>query len=153
MTREFEAAALELWAIAYKVAFRVLGERTAAEDVAQDALARAAVSWGSIAAATCKGWVARTATNLAIDEARRRTRRRRPVSLDHGRGSVEALVEEREELRRLLGSLPRRQRQVVVLRYLADLTEAETAGALGISIGSVKQHARRALAALRPQVT
>jgi DNA-directed RNA polymerase specialized sigma24 family protein len=48
--------------------------------------------------------------------------------------------------------LPRRQREVVALRYLADLGEADTASLLGITIGSVKQHARRALEALRNNV-
>ena len=46
-------------------------------------------------------------------------------------------------------ALPRRQREVVVLRYLADLSEAATAQELGTSVGSVKQHAHRGLAALR----
>ena len=46
-------------------------------------------------------------------------------------------------------SLPTRQRDVLVLRYLADLTEADTAAALGVAIGTVKQHAHRGLAALR----
>jgi RNA polymerase sigma-70 factor (sigma-E family) len=48
-----------------------------------------------------------------------------------------------------LGDLPRRQREVVVLRYYADLSEADIAEALGISRGSVKSHASRAMAALR----
>lgn len=153
MTDEFDAEAPELWAIAYRVAFRVLGERSAAEDAAQDTLARAAVHWRSIGSTTREGWVARTATNLAIDEARRRNRRRRTARPGQAHGSFETVVEEREALRRLLGSLPRRQREVIALRFLADLTEAETAATLGISVGSVKQHAHRALAVLRPQVT
>jgi DNA-directed RNA polymerase specialized sigma24 family protein len=50
-----------------------------------------------------------------------------------------------EALRRL----PSRQREVVVLRYLGDLSQAETAAALKVSEGAVKQHASRGLAALR----
>lgn len=46
-------------------------------------------------------------------------------------------------------SLPRRPRDVVVLRYLADLTETDVAAALDCTTGTVKQHAHRELAALR----
>jgi RNA polymerase sigma factor (sigma-70 family) len=48
----------------------------------------------------------------------------------------------------LLGTLPCRQRQVLVLRYFVDLTEAQIAYELGVSRGSVKTHASRGLAAL-----
>ena len=49
----------------------------------------------------------------------------------------------------MLRRLSRRQREVVAMRYLADLPEAEVAAALGCSVGTVKQHASRGLAALR----
>ncbi|GAA1913509.1 sigma-70 family RNA polymerase sigma factor [Nocardioides hwasunensis] len=52
------------------------------------------------------------------------------------------------DLLRALSELSPRQRAVVVLRYFEDLTEAETAEALGCSLGSVKTHHSRALAAL-----
>jgi RNA polymerase sigma factor (sigma-70 family) len=48
-----------------------------------------------------------------------------------------------------LGKLPRRQREVLVLRYYLDLSEAEIADTLGISRGAVKSHASRGLAALK----
>jgi RNA polymerase sigma factor (sigma-70 family) len=56
---------------------------------------------------------------------------------------------QRIDLHRALDTLSRRQREVIVLRFLADLPEAEVARALGCSVGSVKQHASRGLAALR----
>jgi RNA polymerase sigma factor (sigma-70 family) len=95
--------------------------------------------------------VARVTANLAIDHLRR-TRGRSlegwgppaTASPDHG-----ALAAERTELVRALSQLPRRQRQVVVLRYLADLPESRVATELGCSPGTVKQHASRGLAALR----
>ena len=58
-------------------------------------------------------------------------------------------MEDRDALWRALATLPRRQRAVVVLRYYEDLSEAETAAALGISTGTVKSQASRALAVLR----
>jgi len=58
-------------------------------------------------------------------------------------------IDERDVLWRALGALPRRQRAVVVLRYYEDLSEAETAAALGVSRGTVKSQASKALAALR----
>ena len=51
-----------------------------------------------------------------------------------------------------LGRLPRRQREVLTLRYYLDLSEAQIANALSISPGSVKAHAHRGLAALRSEV-
>lgn len=53
------------------------------------------------------------------------------------------------DLVRALDTLSPRQRAVLVLRYFEDQTEAETADTLGCSVGSVKTHHRRALAALR----
>ncbi len=57
--------------------------------------------------------------------------------------------DEREQLWRALQRLPRGQRAVIVLRYFDDLSEQETATALGISVGTVKSQSSKALAALR----
>jgi RNA polymerase sigma factor (sigma-70 family) len=55
-------------------------------------------------------------------------------------------VDRRDELLRLLAHLPREQQEVLVLRYVADLTEAQTASALGIPAGTAKSRAARGLA-------
>ena len=57
--------------------------------------------------------------------------------------------EDRLDLLRALATLPPRQRAVVVLRYYEDLTEAQTAEALGIAVGTVKSQHAKALATLR----
>jgi RNA polymerase sigma-70 factor (sigma-E family) len=65
--------------------------------------------------------------------------------------SAEQQIVTRDELRRVrgeIGQLPRRQREVLVLRYYLDQSEAEIADTLGISRGSVKTHASRGLATL-----
>ncbi|MFN2522937.1 MAG: sigma-70 family RNA polymerase sigma factor, partial [Mycobacteriales bacterium] len=56
---------------------------------------------------------------------------------------------EQDAVARALRALPRRQREVVVLRYYADLSVEQTAYAMGISAGSVKSHTSRAMTALR----
>ncbi len=58
-------------------------------------------------------------------------------------------LDTREELLEALAALPPRQRTVIVLRYFLDLTETETAKALGCSTGTVKSNASKALAHLR----
>ncbi|WP_374778360.1 SigE family RNA polymerase sigma factor [Streptomyces sp. NBC_01310] len=56
---------------------------------------------------------------------------------------------ERDDLIKAMRGLQRRQREVLVLRYFADMTEAQVAGTLGISLGSVKAYGSRGIAALR----
>ena len=63
--------------------------------------------------------------------------------------SSSEITADRVDVVEALRALPRRQREVVILRYMADLSEQQVADRLGCSIGTVKQHAHRALAALR----
>ncbi|MCU1356803.1 MAG: putative polymerase subfamily sigma factor [Acidimicrobiales bacterium] len=156
----FDRSFDDLAALAYRVAYRLLGSRPEAEDVAQEAMTRAYARWRRVRG-HAEPWVARVATNLALDSLRRRARRpesvvdlARSTGEDRGdrsdrRPSAESAAIDRIELGRLLAQLPRRQREVVVLRYLADRSEIDTASELGTSVGSVKQHAHRGLAALR----
>jgi RNA polymerase sigma-70 factor (sigma-E family) len=141
----FEEAFDGLYARAYGVAFQLLGRRSEAEDVAQETLARAYVHWRAIRGRP-EGWVVKVAGNLSIDSWRRNRR------LQHGE-AVDAATPEpdaaRVDLHRALRKLSRRQREVLVLRFLADLPEADVAVALGCSVGSVKVHASRGLASLR----
>jgi RNA polymerase sigma-70 factor (sigma-E family) len=146
----FDLAFPGLYALAYRVAYRILGDRGDAEDVAQDTLARAAVRWSRLQDRP-EGWITRVASNLAIDRYRRR---KRPVTpLTGPVGIVDPYLGERGDLVRALRRLPRRQREAVVLRYLADLSEGQVALEMGCSVGAVKSHGARGLSSLRRQLS
>ena len=145
----FEEAFDDCYRVAYRAAYRLLGSRDDANDAAQEAMTRAYVRWSRIREYP-EPWVARVAMNLAIDTIRKRARRSAGQP-DHV--SVDDRHEERLDLANALARLPRRQRDVVALRFLADRTEDDVAGALGISIGTVKQHAHRGLETLRQSLT
>jgi RNA polymerase sigma-70 factor (sigma-E family) len=145
----FEEHFERLYARAYGVAYQLLGRRPEAEDVAQETLARCFVHWRKVRE-FAEAWVVRVAGNLAIDSWRRN--RRTDGAFDATSGSAAPTPgpdPQRVDLHHALSQLSRRQRDVLVLRFLADLPEAEVARALGCSVGAVKQHASRGLAALR----
>lgn len=145
----FDDAYPSLFARAYRAAYRLLGVRADAEEIAQEALTRAYVRWMTVAD-YAEPWVVRVATNLAIDVARKRAR----ISLEEVEHAVmvDAYADERLDLARALAALPRRQREVVVLRYLGDFSESEIARVLDCSNGTVKSHASRGLTALRSRL-
>jgi RNA polymerase sigma-70 factor (sigma-E family) len=137
-----------LYTRAYRVAYRFLGSQAAAQDVAQETLARAFAHWRSVGG-HAEGWCVTVASRLAIDSIRRRARQQLVEAHDRFVPSAAAAVDERLDLYAALHRLPRKQREVVVLRYLGDLSEAQTAKELGVSLGTVKSHASRGVAALR----
>ena len=144
----FEEAFEELYVRAYGVAYQLLGRRSESEDVAQESLARAFVHWRKIRG-YAEAWVVRVAGNLAIDTWRRMQRVDTAADTDRHAETSPGPTGQRIDLHRALESLSRRQREVIVLRFLADLPEADVARALGCSVGSVKQHASRGLTTLR----
>jgi RNA polymerase sigma factor (sigma-70 family) len=151
---DFREAFPTMFLVAYQVTYRVLGDVTRAEDAASETMARALVSWRRVGRMEHRnGWVARVAGNVAIDEVRRQNRRR---DVSETNGGVAADGTEAAVLRLALGAamaeLSGRQREVIALRYLADLDEAEVSRALGISVNSVKKHAARGKAALRARL-
>jgi RNA polymerase sigma-70 factor (sigma-E family) len=147
----FEESFSELYRLAYRVSFRVLGDRGDAEDVAQEALARTHLRWARLRDRP-EGWVVTVATNLSIDRLRRRRHAPLSVRATEPLVLVDAHLGERVDLAHALRRLPRRQRQVVVLRYLADWSELDVAEALGCAPGSVKSHAARGLSTLRKRL-
>lgn len=147
----FEEAFPRLFRDAYQVAFRLLGDRGEAEDVAQEACARTFSRWSSVRD-YAEPWCVRVASNLALDALRSRARsRRRQHQLEDSAVLTATVsgVDDRVDLYAALTRLPRRQRDAVVLRYIGDLSEHDTATVLGCSVGSVKTHSSRGIARLR----
>ncbi len=121
-----------------------------AEDLLQEALVRALGAWHRVRPGEEVAYVRRIMSNLAVD----RWRRRRPVVLggvpeQHAGRDDLVTVDHRSELVQGLAALTVRERAVVVLRYYADLSERQVADELGVSVGTVKSTASRALARLR----
>jgi RNA polymerase sigma factor (sigma-70 family) len=139
--------------VAYPEAYRLatgmgLGSHDA-EDVALESLTRTFVSWSRLGTASWKrAWLTRVVANLVIDVHRRR--RRPPSAESEATGDPQSAV--RVDLSRAIAKLPRRQRQVAVLRYLADLSVADVGDVLRMRPGTVKQHATRAVRALRAEL-
>lgn len=156
MTRHdgYEERFADLAVLAYRTAFRLTGDRQESEDFAQEALTRAYVRWSRIRDYD-EAWIVQVTTNLAIGRWRRaryRTQRARALAAEAASPAAVDRTAERLALVEALCALPRRQREVAVLRFVGDLSIDDTARALGCSIGTVKQHSARALAALRGSV-
>ncbi|HVE94924.1 MAG TPA: sigma-70 family RNA polymerase sigma factor [Acidimicrobiales bacterium] len=136
--------ATELREVARRVASRLVSPADA-EDIAQEAVLRATRDWARVGS-YAKPWIVRVATNLAIAQLRRDGREHDFVIPE---ASSEGHADLRIDLAEAVSALPVRQRQAVVLRYLADHDEATVASLLGCSRGSVKRHLHRATQALR----
>jgi len=134
---------------AVAAAQRVTGERSSAEDAAVEALTKAHLRWAYLA---CEEWRDLWVVRVSINEAIRHLPRLiRPVAAPQD-ADLADLVATREMVGWALAALPRRQREVVVLRHLLGLSEVEVASALEISHGTVKTHLRRGLAVLRSRL-
>ena len=131
---------------AVAVARKVTGDRAAAEDAALEALAKAHFRWDRIGPRPWRdAWVLKVAVNEAIRRLPRPTTA--PPARHHGDLADDVAL--RQTLSAALAQLPRRQREVIVLRYLLGLPETQVAEVLEISHGTVKTHLRRGISGLR----
>ena len=133
-----------------RTAYLLTGDHHEAEDLVQVALVRCVGHWAKIAADP-EPYVRTVLARESVTRWRRRRWREVSVALPE-LAAAEMANDDRVTLHAALARLSPRQRAVVVLRYYEDLTETETARALGISAGTVKSHARDALARLRQLV-
>lgn len=128
-------------------AWMLTGDAHAAEDLVQETLVRLYVRWGRIGHQQPAAYARRVLANLHTDRWRS-TRREVLVDQPHDiPGPV--LDAELVDLTRALQQLGTRERECVVMRHYLDLSEKQTAEALGVSVGSVKAYTSRGLAALR----
>ncbi len=139
-----------------RTAYLLTGDQHTAEDLVQTALAKLYLAWDRV---QDRGMIDSYVRRILVNENNslwRRAWKKREVSTDtlpdhqgvsdrHDDGQSAALWE-------FVQTLPRKQRAVVVLRYYEDLSEAEVAEILGISVGTVKSQSSRALAGLRARV-
>lgn len=144
----------ELFQVEYpglvRLAYVILRDRCSAEDVVMEAFLSLHAHWGSVRSKSAPLAYLRTAVIFGSRSRVRemvRERRRRQVSEVGSADPNSAWAIARDEAGALadgVRALPRRQREVVLCRYYLDLSEAETAEMLGISVGAVKRHAHRA---------
>ena len=143
------------------LAHMLCGDRGLAEDLVQTALERAYLRWDRIELGDPFGYVRKAVVNEHLSWRRRRPWRERAVG---GPAELEAGITDRAinhtedhapgidrdtALAAALARLTRRERATVVLRYVEDLTETQTAQALGVATGTVKSTTARALDKLR----
>jgi RNA polymerase sigma-70 factor (ECF subfamily) len=149
-------------AVAFRTAYLIVGDASEAEDAAQEAFVKAYRALGSFrSGAPFRPWLLAVVTNEARNRRKAAGRRfglalraAREDSPGEGASPEEAAVaaERRAELLGALGSLREEDRMVIGYRYFLQLTEAETAAALGCARGTVKSRLSRALARLREKM-
>jgi len=130
-----------------RLAYLLLGDQCASEEAVQDAYLRVHASWGRLREpAAAQAYLRQAVLNVAR-VALRHAPSPFPDAASAEYGALGRL--ERQSVVVALRSLPLRQREALVLRYYADLSEAQIAAAMRISAGAVKSHTSRGMAALR----
>src|SRR4051812_16497074 len=136
-----------------RTAYLLTGSRADAEDLLQTALAKTYLAWDRIREREAlDGYVRRVMVNTQTSRWRRKRVDEYPTDSIPERGTDRDAVNDlalHDALWSALSELPKRQRAMVVLRYYEDLSEAETADVLGVSVGTVKSTTSRALLKLR----
>lgn len=153
---DFRVFARDHWAPLLRTAILLSGDRQLGEDLLQEALMRTYVAWERIEPGAVVAYTRLVMANACTDRWRRQ--RLNVVLMDEAKlsnqGSIDQhqiAFEDHEEIVERLATLNQRERTIIVLRYLWDLPEREVADQLGVSVGTVKSTASRALARLRAE--
>jgi RNA polymerase sigma-70 factor (ECF subfamily) len=141
----------------YSLALRMLGDRHAAEDLAQDVFLQL---YRNLAAVSSEGhlrfWLRKVTMHRAIDRLRREPRHEVTALADAELPASEAPAADPildRRLRQLLAELPPAARAVLLLRYQEDLDPVDIARTLRMPVNTVKSHLKRSLAELRERIT
>jgi RNA polymerase sigma-70 factor (sigma-E family) len=138
-----------------RTGYALVGDWDLAEQLAQEAYLRLWRRWRWIAdPQAAPTYLQRTVVNLSRETIRRRVIERRVLNAGRRQPPAAAATDSAAvlELRRAIAVLPVRKRECVVLRYLLGLSEAETAGVLDISVGTVKSQTHKGLRLLRERL-
>lgn len=132
-------------------AFLLSGDRDEAEDLAQAALVRTYAAWSRVRRQGAHAYARTTLVNLVTDRWRRPLREYSTEVVPErlARANLAEEVTDRQWLIEMLLALAPRERAVVILRHYFDLSEAETAAELKVSLGTIKSTNSRALEKLR----
>ena len=138
-----------------RLSFALCGDRGRAEDAAQEALTRVYLRWSRLDDPL--PYARRSVVNATRDSWRHRSRQEQRERAAAGQPPempvrIDEMIADRDRLTKALAHLPYGQRAVIVLRFWHQLSEQETADALGNSVGTVKSQASRALGRLRHEL-
>lgn len=140
----------------HRAAYLMVGDVGLAQDLVQEALIRTYVAWSRLRnPANAEAYTRRAITTIAIDWSRRKARSaERPSDRppDTAAPGHAERIDEHTWLGQCLRQLPVRQRVAIVLRYYQDLTEAQTAEAMGCPVGTVKSTVSAGMTRLRELV-
>jgi RNA polymerase sigma-70 factor (sigma-E family) len=155
---EWDGALVDLYRIQrlplLRLAVLLTEDRATAEDVVQDAFLALQRRWHAVDPAAAAGYLRTSVLNGVRTLHRRGVVARRHLHAQSAEDVPPAdlallLDEQQREVMAALRTLPRRQREVLVLRYWSELSEAEIADVLGVARGTVKSSASRGLASLQ----
>lgn len=152
----FAEIVAELQAMVFSIAWHYLEDRSLAEDVAQEVFLDLYQKLNTIqSSGHLTYWLRKVAVHRSIDQGRKQ-KNRRESDWEHlaepandGKRSDPLLL---DQLRKTVGTLPEKQRMVVVLRYEEDLGPAEIAELMGMPVNTVKSTLHRSLEELRKKL-
>ena len=139
-----------------RAAYLMVGDEQLAQDLVQEALTKTYVAWPRLRdPGAAEAYCRKAITTTAIGWFRRKgwaNERPTEVVPELARDAADAAVDERHRVWAAVLRLPPRQRAALVLRFYEDLTEPQTADALGCAVGTVKSQVSAALKKLRDEL-
>ena len=148
---DFEEYVAAAWPRLLRSAWVLTGDWHRAEDLVQTVLARVYGRWSRVRDESQDAYLRSMMVTTYLSWWRRKWRGELAFAdlPEHPAADQHARSDLRVALAEVLAGLPRQQRAVLMLRFHADMTETDTAAAMGVSVGTVKSYTARALAALR----